>query len=133
MTKIYAVHFLEANGRHLLGSHDGRDAKPWKVGETRTATGKLKLCSNGYHFAPTWEGAYRGQFIYGPLACIVEVNQTPANMDKYKGASRSRKLIEMYTMKPSDYNRYKKRMGSKRGAKAFAKFMGELTGWYDVP
>ena len=135
MTKIYAVHFLQDDGRHLLGSHSGRDAKPWKVGETRTATGILSLCENGYHFAPTWEAAYQGGFIYGPVACIVEVDQKPDNMacDGFKGVSRKRKLIEMHTMEPRDFRRYKNMCGSKRGAKKFAEFMGKLTGWYAVP
>ena len=53
--------------------------------------------------------------------------------DGFKGVSRKRKLIEMHTMKPRDFYRYKDRTGSKRGAKTFAEFMGKLTGWYDVP
>ena len=141
MTKIYAVHFLVADGSHLLGSRSGRDGKPWKVGETRTATGELEICSNGYHFSPTWEAAFRGQYIYGPLACIVEVNQTKNNMNGYmngyKGVSRSRKLIEKHLMTAKDFNRFtnfsNKSSNRARGAKAFAKFMGKLTGWYDVP
>lgn len=137
MTKIYAVHFLESEGTHRLGSNHGRDSKPWKIGETRTATGKLEMCANGYHFSPTWWQAYRGGFIYGPIACIVEVDQKPSNMDGHKGISRSRKLIEMHIMKPSDYKRWRTRSlnnpWGQTGAESFAKFMGELTGWYDVP
>jgi hypothetical protein len=84
---MIAVHFLQENMKPRNG-HE----KPWVVGEKRTKRGQLAMCARGYHFCPTWEDAIRGGFLYGPIACIVEVDDD-AEVEYYKGVSRSRKLL----------------------------------------
>src|SRR3990172_2613386 len=92
MSKIYAVHFMGADYR----PRNGRE-KAWKVGETRTVSKKLVLCERGYHYSPTWESALHGQYLYGPLACIVEVDDAGPK-DKHKGVSATRTLVEAYNV-----------------------------------
>ncbi len=141
MAKIYAVHFLTEDGKHHLGNNwQGKDANPWKVGETRKVVGTLRLCFNGYHYADTWEKAFLGSFIYGPTACIVQVDDSGPR-DLKKGASRSRKLVEMYTIPHAEYQSWKTQSNQswtgsstkkKKQAKDFSKYMEKLTGWHDV-
>ena len=90
MSKIYAVHFTGLDFRPQNGTE-----KPWKIGETRTISGRLELCQRGYHYSPSWEAAILGGYLYGPLACIVEVEQDGPS-DEYKGGSATRRLVEAY-------------------------------------
>lgn len=86
--KMLAVHFLQADMRPRKGTEE-----PCKVGETRTIKGELRLCERGYHYSPTWASALLGGYLYGPIACVVEV-ELGGPSDEYKGVSRSRKLIK---------------------------------------
>lgn len=90
MTTIYACHFLGADMRSRNGTEE-----PWQVGETRTVEGTLKLCERGYHYCQTFGDALTGQYLYGPMACIVEV-EDGGEHDEHKAVSRSRKLIEVW-------------------------------------
>jgi hypothetical protein len=93
MSKILAVHFLQAD----MLPHLGHEAKPWKVGETRSVTGTLALCLKGYHYSPTWAAALTGAYLYGPMACIVEVDDDGPK-DESKGCSRTRTLVEAFNV-----------------------------------
>jgi hypothetical protein len=88
MTKIHAVHFLTADMQPYLGKQE----KPWKVGDTRSVKGDLVLCENGYHYCPTWEAVLLGNYLYGPIATIVEVDDDGPK-DETKGCSRTRTLV----------------------------------------
>ena len=90
MSKIYAVHFMGLDFRPQNGNE-----KPWKIGETRTIEGNLDLCRRGYHWSPSWESAILGGFLYGPMACIVEV-ESDGPRDAHKGVSATRRLVEAY-------------------------------------
>ena len=76
-----------------MRSRNGNE-KPWKVGETRTVKGKLIECEWGYHYSPDWESAIKGRFLYGPMACIVRVDD--ANLCGFKGVTATRTLVEAY-------------------------------------
>ena len=84
MTRAY--HFLKADMRSGWGSE-----QPWRVGETRTMTGKVKLCDRGYHCSPTLFEAL--QYTPGPVACIVELAD-PITWDGDKGVSLGRTLVK---------------------------------------
>lgn len=92
MSKIYAVHFLDAKMRPVMGT-----GRKWRVGETRTVRGTLVLCHNGFHYCPTWAAALEGNYLYGPMACIVEVEDSGPHDDQ-KGCSRTRTLVEAYNV-----------------------------------
>ena len=93
MTKITAVHFLNRD----MTARNGIE-KPWKVGETRTWKGPITLCWSGYHYTHGWAAALQGNLLYGPMACIVEVEELtgPRYRDEHKGVSRTRTLLEVY-------------------------------------
>lgn len=93
MSKIYAVHFMPENMRARMG----HDAKAWKAGDTRSVKGALELCDNGYHYSPTWAAALKGQYLYGSMACIVQVDDDGPH-DETKGCSRTKTLIEVYNV-----------------------------------
>ena len=86
----YAVHFMGLDFRPQNGTE-----KPWKIGETRTIEGNLELCRRGYHWSSSWEAAMLGGFLYGPMACIVEV-ESDGPRDAHKGVSATRRLVEAY-------------------------------------
>jgi hypothetical protein len=92
MATIYAVHFLDPDMRSRLG-----DEEPWKVGETRRIKNAhaLRLCKRGYHYAPTWKAALLGGLLFGPKACIVEVDDSGPK-DEHKGVSSVRTLVECF-------------------------------------
>jgi hypothetical protein len=92
MATIYAVHFLRADMRSRYGHEE-----PWRVGETRRIKDALRLCKRGYHYAPTWKAALLGGHLYGPMACIVEVDDSGPK-DKHKGVSSVRTLVECFNV-----------------------------------
>src|SRR3990167_7542362 len=87
--KILAVHFLTENLTPAIGT-----GEPWTVGETRSVKGKLVLCQHGFHYCRAWKDALLDNFLYGPNACVVEV-ETDGPKDEHKGCSRTRKLIHV--------------------------------------
>ena len=80
-----AYHFLKQDMTAGSGSEPA-----WKVGETRTYSGKVRLCHTGYHSSRTWYDALR----YAPegMACIVDVSK-PIEWDDDKQASATRTLV----------------------------------------
>lgn len=90
--KIFAVHFLHSDMRSLYGTE-----RPWEVGETRAIDGELVLCERGYHYCHDWGAALRGGYLYGPMACIVEVDDAGPK-DENKGVSATRRLVEVYNV-----------------------------------
>jgi hypothetical protein len=69
--------------------------EPWRVGETRRVKATLQFCKHGYHYSPTWKAALLGGYLFGPMACIVEVDNSGPK-DEHKGVSSARTLVECF-------------------------------------
>lgn len=90
MAEVYCVHFLRSDMRSSQGNE-----KPWKVGERREIDGEIALCERGYHYSPNFGAALLGGWLYGPMACIVRVDDSGPK-DETKGVSPRRELVEVY-------------------------------------
>ena len=82
-----AYHFL----RDDMTAGSGNEPA-WKIGETRTIEGELKMCGHGYHSSPSWFDCL--SYAYGSMACMVDIPKRGTVKNGDKSVSRSRTLVD---------------------------------------